>query len=373
MKIFIIARGVPAKGNPLLGIFEMDQAKALHELGHEVVLLSVDLRSIRRKRTFGFNHYDIEGIPVEEVSIPLGNIPRAVFMSLGEKAFRQLYKRTVKKYGKPDIVHSHFADISCITSRGLNDPEVKHVITEHSSQLNREMSDFDAAEFKKAYSEASMVISVSSSLQNRIRELSGVDSICIHNIVDLGAFTFSGRKQDREKFSFITVAGLNENKNITSLVQAFKIVSEEHDDVKLTIVGDGPQKGLLEELITDFSLQDKVVMTGTLKRPEINRLFTESECFVLPSKSETFGVVYIEAMAAGLPVLATKCGGPEDFVDDENGILIEENTIESLASAMLEIYAGYDKYDNAEISTVARKRFSAENIAKQIEQVYRTI
>lgn len=373
MRIFFVASGIPTKQNPLLGVFEMDQAKALSKLGHEIIYLSIDLRSIRRKRPLGFNSYQIENVPVEELSIPLGNIPRQMLFALGEKAFKQLYKRAIKKYGKPDIVHSHFADISCMTSRGLAGSEMKHVITEHSSQLNRQLNDFDKYEFKKAYERADIVISVSNSLKNRIFELFGVSGTCINNIADLEAFTFSEKTYSKKGFSYITVAGLNENKNVQSLLEAFKEVYERHDDVRMTIVGDGPQKNILKNMISDYKLDKNVIMTGVLQRHEINRLFAESDCFVLPSKSETFGVAYIEAMAAGLPVIATKCGGPEDFVNKENGILLEENSIECLTIAMLDIYNRYDKYDGKRISEFARERFSEQTVSKQIEQVYKSI
>lgn len=373
MRIFFIASGAPTEKNPMMGIFEMDQAKALKELGHEIIYISIDLRSIRRKRPFGLSSYIINSIPVEVISVPLGNIPRSILISIGEKAFKKVYRRAIKKYGKPDIVHSHFADISCMTARGLSDIEVKHVITEHSSQLNRELSNFDVCELNKTYTSADLVISVSNSLKKRIYELFGVESICIHNIVDLNAFSIIKNESKCKQFSFITVAGLNENKNITSLVQAFRIISDQYNDTKLVIVGDGPQRSVLKKMISSYGLDDKVFMTGTLHRNEINKFFSESDCFVLPSKSETFGVAYIEAMAAGLPVIATKCGGPEDFVNNENGILIDDNTVEKLVAAMIDMLNNYNKYDSMKISKYVKDRFSAENIAKQIEQGYRTV
>ena len=99
----------------------------------------------------------------------------------------------------------------------------------------------------------------------------------------------------------------------------------------------------------------------------------QCDCFVLPSRYETFGVVYIEAMACGKPVIAVKNGGPDDFVNDFNGILIESEDIEALADAMNYIALNYKHYDSYEISGYVRNQFSEETIAKKLETVYKEI
>ena len=79
------------------------------------------------------------------------------------------------------------------------------------------------------------------------------------------------------------------------------------------------------------------------------------DAFVLASRAETFGVVYVEAMAAGLPVIATACGGPEDFVSEENGILIPADNEEKLTEALIEMYHMAHKYDKQAISEKQEK------------------
>ena len=88
---------------------------------------------------------------------------------------------------------------------------------------------------------------------------------------------------------------------------------------------------------------------------------------------ETFGVVYAEALAAGLPVIGTKCGGPEDFVDDSNGILVEVGNKTELVEAMKYMYENRSSYDSNVIRQGVSKRFSEETIAGQLMLVYQDV
>ncbi len=138
----------------------------------------------------------------------------------------------------------------------------------------------------------------------------------------------------------------------------------------MTIVGDGPKKHYLKNLIIELGIEKCVEFTGKLSREEMLPKLSYSNVFVLPSNSETFGVVYIEAMALGLPVIATKCGGPEDFVDSSNGLLIERNSEERLVDAMEYMYKHYNEYKRESISGSVINRYSPSKIARQIELLY---
>ena len=100
----------------------------------------------------------------------------------------------------------------------------------------------------------------------------------------------------------------------------------------------------------------------------------QCDCFVLPSRYETFGVVYIEAMACGKPVIAAKNGGPDDFVKDFNGILVNPEDKDGLADAigkMINIWEKSDKtYQPEKISAFVRENFSSEAIAQKLEELY---
>ena len=121
------------------------------------------------------------------------------------------------------------------------------------------------------------------------------------------------------------------------------------------------------------SLNNCVSMRGRLNREGISECFSRADCFVLPSESETFGVAFIEAMSAGLPVIATKCGGPEDYVSESNGYLIENGDGEQLLDAMERAYRREDRFDSERIREYAEKSFSPSGIAEKLTAYYQGI
>ena len=128
-----------------------------------------------------------------------------------------------------------------------------------------------------------------------------------------------------------------------------------------------------QELISELKLGNNVVMMGQMTRDKIAEILSASDCFVLPSKLETFGVVYIEAMACGLPIIATKCGGPDSFVNEDNGVLIPVDDEGALISAFREMAANIDRYNKKEIASMASDNFSPEVIANKLINIYTTL
>jgi len=164
---------------------------------------------------------------------------------------------------------------------------------------------------------------------------------------------------------------LIKRKGFHLLVKAFKEI--EDLPIQLTIVGEGPERRNLQQLIDELKLHDRIKLVGQKSRNEIRELFIESKSFVLPSFVETFGVVFIEALASGLPVIATSSGGPETFITKEDGILIPVNNIQALVGALRDMYFNINMYDKKKISERCISKFSSEVIGNQIMQVYKTI
>ena len=108
MKIQIVSDGYPTKEYPLNVVFAFDQAKALKDYGHEILFVSIDLRSIRRKRKFGEYWTSKDNIDIVDYSIPLGNFPNSIMLFFGKFALRRIRKNILTEFGKPDVKHAHF-------------------------------------------------------------------------------------------------------------------------------------------------------------------------------------------------------------------------------------------------------------------------
>lgn len=130
----------------------------------------------------------------------------------------------------------------------------------------------------------------------------------------------------------LTVAKLHERKGLDVLLHAIHRLGARVDGHRFVIAGDGPAEDDLRRLASRLGIDDRVVFTGELQRAEIARYFADCEFFVLPSRSEPFGIVLLEAMAFGKAIVATKVGGIPEFVTDgENGVLVPPDDSAALA------------------------------------------
>lgn len=373
MRILEVARGWPDHDWPLNGIFEWDQSKALRDAGHQVVYAALDVRSLRRWRKWGCFLTREEGIPVYHFNFPVGAVP-GLDKTVSGLGFEQVLRRVIKDFGKPDLVHVHFGNVAAAVAPVCVKQGIPYVVTEHSSTVNVErLPEREREELRYTYSHAAAVIAVSQALKRRIWEHTGVEATVIPNIIDLSLFVPGQEEKNRPGNRFISAGNLNQEKGFDTLIRAFAAVREQAPEAKLLILGDGPEREKLQQLIRQFSLEDNVTLYGRYLRPEFAEKLRECDTFVLASRSETFGVVYAEAMAAGLPVIASRCGGPEDFVNERNGLLVPVDDVQSLTEAMLRMLASSDRYDRGEISRCARTAFSSETIGTMISELFQKI
>lgn len=370
MDILVVANGIPNIKTPLLGIFEFDQAKALADAGAKVVFFGVDLRSIRRSRKWGIVTGVKDGIEYYVINIPLGAIPLNILCNIGAVALEILYNYVYRKRSKPDIIHAHFTDIGYMSAKLSKKQNIPLIITEHSSLMNREECPKTLLKYaSKGYKGAEKVLAVSSALKKNIFINTKVRCKVVPNILSVDEFYLMNRKIHKG-FGFVITANLVSIKNHALLLEAFSNIKQEYAEIYLGIVGDGPLRKELEAYVEKNHLDDCVKFYGRLQRNEIAKLYELYDCFVLPSNSETFGVAYIEAMAAGLPVIASRCGGPEDFVDDNNGILIDVGNKEQLVAAMHFMINNKEKFDEYEIRNNVVEQFSPKTVSKQLMDIY---
>lgn len=368
MKVAIISRGIPSHEYPLNGIFEFDQAKALAQRGVEVAFIVIDFRIWTDKRNYGLFQYECEGVHVFELSLPLNVYRRAI--PVLQRLLLIPFKAMLKSFGKPDIIHAHFYSIAAIATILKKKYNIPFVITEHSSKLNKpveQISNLDKGLAAKAYQSCDQLICVSETLHKNILQNFLHDSIVIPNMVDNQCFQYLDKAKNEPPFVFVSVGNLIPIKAFDQLIEAFSRVK---GNTKLFIIGDGPEHEKLKSQINKLKLDSQVELLGRLNRDEINKVFQKSHVFVLPSQSETFGVSYIEAMYAGLPVIATRCGGPESFVNESNGILVPVNNADALVEAMRLMRQNYHSYNQKQISANCIAQFSPEVIANKIIQSY---
>ena len=382
MLTFILSRGIPTEQYPTNGVFEFDQACALQEAGCQVVFLALDLRSARRVRRWGFQSFTRNGVAVRVLSVPLGNLPKKIFYPIGSWALQKLYARAVKEFGKPDVLHAHFTDYGYLAAKLKETEQVPLVLTEHSSLVNQDKlpSDIEQAA-KLAFARADKLIAVSPALAEKMREHSHRSVLWIPDMVDTELFAYTGEHEQMRtlweeteleggEFSFLSCGNLRKVKRMDVLIQAFARAFRDCPKVHLTICGQGEEEGNLRKLIYDLKMENRIELAGIRPREEIAQRLQQADCFVLASVSETFGVSYLEALSCGVPVIATRCGGPECFVNVHNGLMVEPDDVEGLASAMLTMYCNGGSYNRAAIAQEVRNHYSSQAVAARLMEQY---
>lgn len=377
MKVLIIARGFATTKRPMNGNFETIQAKALRDFGHDVAYASVSLYSIRTLNEVGFHYNIIEGIHVYALNgfIPFRFLPNKFKSWYKKKLLKLLYKIIEKKHGKPDIMHSHYLRVSELALEIKKHFEVPWICTEHWSEINKDKIAIEVKKIgDKVYNNVDKIISVSNYLSKRIKMHFNVDTTTIYNMVPNNFFNVSSDrvKVDKNIFSFITVGSLIPIKDHLTLISAFAKAFK-NQNVILKIVGGGPLRNYLQQIINSLYIQSQVVLIGPQDYSKVDKLLNDSDAFVLSSKAETFGVVLIEAMAKGLPVVATKCGGPEELVNSSNGLLVDVGDVDGFSKALLQLRRDIIKYERKVISESTKKQFSSQIIAKKITDEYSKI
>lgn len=372
MNITIAAAGLPSTEYPLNGIFEFEQAKALLSLGHRVTYLSFDFRPYSYKRRFGFYRGEKDGIKTYTISVPTGIYRR--FMPALQLTARYVFAKIEKEQGPQDILNAHFYSIGAICSTIPLHYKARLVVTEHSSKLNKEASAISALDkrvARAAYRNASAVIAVSEALASHLRSNFNIQACVIGDMVNFSVFS-NITKTPHKGFNIISVGRLIKGKGFEELIESVNLVVHKynHHDVQLTIIGEGTMRAAIEQLIKGYSLSGNVKLSGEQNHSAIAREMSDSDLFVLLSDSETFGVSYAEAICAGIPVIATRCGGPETFINNNNGILVsKENCVTETSNAITSILNGEIKF-NTKVVKETSAAFHPQTIAQKISDVF---
>ncbi len=114
-------------------------------------------------------------------------------------------------------------------------------------------------------------------------------------------------------------------------------------------------------------------MIGLISREEVITQLDDCDVFVLPSHYETFGVVLIEALSRGVPVISTYCGGPECIVDESNGVLVQPKDVDELAQAMLKMYHEYSNYNKEQLRESVINLYGKEAFYKRVIEIYKSV
>lgn len=331
----------PDAEQPHSGIFIRHQAQALSE-GHEVTVLAIRMRQ-------AFNPLKIEKI--SSVNGKLREVILIIYRSF--PLYNQVHLLAISflnawmlcRKTKPEVLHVSIGYPSALLGYMLSKIfRIPYLVSEHTLITNNFRSAFHKWATILGYRKANAILAVSNYLKKGILTYVDREVTVIPNFIPVES-TQLKRGPTGDKIMMGILANMNTPvKGIDVLIRALKIVKAAGIHFQCEVGGEGQLRSTYQQQSIDSDLQTEIKFHGYID-PNVRMEFIQQcHLFVCSSRSETFNVSLLEAMGLGLPIVSTKCGGPEDFVTSETGILCENNA-EALAHALIEITTRLGNYD----------------------------
>ena len=352
MKIAMVGQFPPHIGG--VGVHIHTLAKELVNQGHEVYVITYPHKNIK----------DIDGIHVivtKGINIP--GIRGLLFKRNAKNALKKLVERE-----DIDIIHGHYLFPAGLAAVEIgNQYKIKTYVTAHGSDMFEmyKKQTFMRPTIKKVLKKADVVFAVSNALKDEIIA-TGITGIAnktriYWNSVNINKFNDDDNDHFRNTIGVVDkpivlfIGNIIKRKNVGSLINA-KLYAK--TDYQLVIVGDGP---LLKELKDRVKKENISGVTFTGARNDVENIIPSCDLLVLPSFSESFGLVLIEALSCGKPVIGSDVGGIREIITPDVGILIDPNDTKEISRAIDELITDTDLR--------AKFRANARNRAKKFSKV----
>lgn len=360
-KVLHLAKWYPNKAEPLLGIFIRKHIQSVQQSFDNKVISVYQTDTIKSNIQRIVNHYN--------------NTEEVVFYhkkGLLNK-IRVLYRvwKEIKNF-QAHLIHAHVMGwTSSLAFFFSRTNQVPFIISEHWSGYRKKgyaQLNFASKILRKISARKAEQICVVSNFLKEDMIKCGVEAnyTIIGNVVDGKTLDIGKNKT----FSFVFAGDLvQETKNVKGILEAFSEVIKHHKNIKLDIIGDGKDLKNYKNLSDQLKLNNHVSFHGNQSNDYVFKTLSQSHVLVLNSYFETFSIICAEALLCGIPVISTKCGGPESFLNDETGILIDCDSNNQLIKAMKDMVTNYDKYEPEKLKSMAHQ-FSMDSIGEKINQQY---
>lgn len=346
LSILFLASWYPSDQDPVSGIFIQRHAEAVARFSNVIILFIRYDETIKHRELM---HTYENGIHTFRMNIPVDLKSFIVTRNIKNRLINNFfinalygYNKIVKKFGTPDIIQVNVMKTT-MTDMGLfallirSFLGIPYVVVEHSNEYLTNIIDFfTLLKVRMILKYAKIVLPVSTILKNSLKSIQNNNYMVVKNVVDTDFFILPKIVHEHQTKIILHVSLLDDfTKNVSGIIQAVSELRKIRNDFELHIVGDGVDKKTLENLAMNLQGNTQYIFfSGALMSEELVKKYQEADVFILNSIQETFGCVVIEALSCGVPVISTRCGGPEDIITPETGILIDLNDKKQLIDAI---------------------------------------
>lgn len=379
MKLIFLTTEYPTKDNKLGGIFVKDQVEALSYDNNITVFYNyfLSLKKINLNNIFKFMFKKFlfkKKRVMHYYTLLLSPFFDKLKLSVDLYLSKKNLENYIKKNGKPDCLICHFsypiANTAMILSREFKIP---FMVVEHNSGYFRNLyNDKQKTVIINALSKANKVIAVSNFLKQKLLSMGVKNKIkVIGNIVDDKIF-FPSKKKINNKLMLLIVCELVRKKKVHQLLYILERILKKTKKFHLNIIGDGPEREKLEELVIKRNLKNNVNFLGILSKSKISHYMQKSDFLLSVSKIETFGITIAEAISCGLPCILINSGGPKDFVNSSNSHLV--NNYKDFQKILIKSIYKKKIFKKNKMHLHIKSKFSVRNIRKiynkELNKVY---
>jgi glycosyltransferase involved in cell wall biosynthesis len=385
-RILFLASWYPNRTNSVLGIFVRRKAEALSKLCDISVLFVAMDESLKEK------DYEIDALRengIFTVRVYFKNVSsgfmRSVFYNIRYiKAHYLGFKIIKKEWGGFDLIHVNVVNRAGFIALLLKKLSgIRYIITEHSTpdikflRGESKSTKIPSKFLKKITVRNAEFINVDSTPSLEYWKKAGINGNygIIQNVVEIMSEYSEYKKPVNDNIKrAVHISILIERKNVADIIRAYSHIYNilGIKNIEFHIIGIGEQKKFLENLALELDVLNKCVFFhGFVDEKKKIELLVNSDFHIINSDEEGFSVVTAEAILYGIPVIATKCGGPEDFVPEEVGILINRRNLKELIDAILYMIDHSQEYDKKFLREYGRSRFSPGVISRNTYEIYK--
>jgi L-malate glycosyltransferase len=373
MKLKIGITCYPSVGGS--GVVATELGKLLAERGHEIHFITSSIPFRLGKFYPNIFFHEVEVNQYSVFKYPPYDLALASKMA------------EVAKREKLDLLHVHYAvphAVCAVLAKQMLNENIKIVTTLHGTDITVLGYDPSLSEMIKfGIDKSDVVTAVSHQLKEDTEQLLKIQKeiIPVHNFVDERVYYRRKNNaelkktygiQEDEKV-IVHISNFRPVKRIQDVIKAFSMIRKEMPS-KLLLIGNGPELTVACELVRELNIEEDVLFLG--KQENVGELFSICDLKLLLSEKESFGLVLLEAMACGVPVIGTRIGGiPEVIVDNETGFMVEVGDTESVAEKAVSLLSDIEKHSRFRQNSVqhVREHFLSEKIVSIYEEIYNSL
>lgn len=371
MNILLLTHSYPDINHKWRGVFIQEQVKAL-SIKHDIIVVcfKVDYSHFAPFSKYSFLKKKNGSVTEYEVTINK-SFPVINQLKFLSNTYRFINDEILKQK-EIDIIHSHLSYPAGFLGTIIQKrKKIPNILTEHTWIRKYFRSWIHKICVLYTLKNTSCIISVSKALKDDIGSFCNRSVVVIPNVVDVDRFSIQKVKKSGTLNIGILGGMGNFRKGLDILLKSVSLLKQM--DLLVHIGGDGILLDKFKMLAKELGVDKKCKFYGEITPADIINFYSGLDLFVLASRDETFGVVVVEAMSCGLPVIATKCGGPQEIITKETGVLVEKENPEELARAIVFVSENLGSYDRDSIRKYTQEKYGQKAFVESITQLYKDV